>query len=90
MKFLHYEVSAQQGDIIHVTLRGTEANVRVMDDINFHAFQSGRQHRYAGGHFKSSPVNIPAPSSGKLNVVVDLGGYAGRLEASVRVISRVA
>ena len=90
MKFLHHEVSAQQGDIIHVTLRGNEANVRVMDDHNFNSYRSGGQHRYAGGHFKSSPVNIPAPSTGKWNVVIDLGGYAGHLEAGVSVISREA
>jgi hypothetical protein len=66
MKLLQYEIIAQNGDIIHITLPGTEADVRVMDDRNFNVFRSGRQHRYAGGHFKSSPVKIAAPSAGKL------------------------
>jgi hypothetical protein len=89
MRFIHYEVSTRNGDVIHVTLRGSEANVQVMDDLNFSHYRSGRQYRFFGGHFKRSPVNIPAPSAGKWNVVVDLGGYGGHVEAAVQVLSTV-
>lgn len=87
MKFLDSEVDAQSGDIIHVRLSGTEANVLVMDQSNFQNYRSGRQFRYFGGHFKRSPVNIPAPAAGHWHVVIDLGGYGGSVEAAVTVIS---
>ena len=89
MKFLHYEVSTQAGDIIHVTLRGNEANVQVMDDFNFSNYRSRRKYEYFGGHYNRSPINISVPSAGKWNVVIDLGGHGGHLEAGVRVISSV-
>jgi hypothetical protein len=75
--------------MIHVTLRGTEANVMVMDDLNLSDYRSGRQFRYFGGHFDKSPINIPAPGVGRWNVVVDLGGRGGQVEAAVRVFSSV-
>jgi hypothetical protein len=36
---------------------------------------------------KRSPITIAAPSAGHWHVVVDLGGYAGHVSASVRVLS---
>jgi hypothetical protein len=87
MEFLHSEVNTRPGDLIQVTLRGTEANVQVMDDLNFSNYRSGRQFRYFGGHYRQSPVNIPAPGFGRWHVVIDLGGYGGSTEAAVRVIS---
>lgn len=87
MQFLHSEVHTRPGDLIHVTLRGTEANVQVMDDLNFSNYRSGRQFQYIGGHYRHSLVNIPAPGLGRWHVVIDLGGYGGSVEAAVRVIS---
>ncbi|HXS95955.1 MAG TPA: DUF1883 domain-containing protein [Candidatus Limnocylindrales bacterium] len=87
MQFLDYEVNTRPGDLIHVALRGNEANVRVMDDLNFMNYRSGRQFQYFGGHYRQSPVNIPAPGLGRWHVVIDLGGYGGSVEAAVRVIS---
>lgn len=85
MNFLHSVVHTNPGDAILVKLAGTEANVMVMDDINFRAYSSGSSFRYIGGHYERSPAVI-RPSSGRWNVVVDLGGYAGKVEATVSVI----
>jgi hypothetical protein len=63
-----------------------QANVRLLDDVNFYAYRSGRQHRYYGGRATRSPVTIPVPHSGRWHVVVDLGGYGGHVSASVAVI----
>ena len=57
------------------------ANVKMMDGHNFRRYQSGQSHDYYGGLAKVSP-----PYRGKWNVVVDLGGYAGTVGASVAVI----
>jgi hypothetical protein len=86
MQFLCSEVQTKPGDIIHVRLSGSEANVLVMDGPNFNSYRSGGQFHYVGGHYRQSPVNIPAPSPGHWHVVVDLGGHGGSVKAAVSVI----
>lgn len=82
MKFLHSESFLDQGEAAVVTL-DSQANVMLMDDINFSAYRSGRSFRYYGGLVKRSPVRLVAPHHGHWNVVVDLGGYAGSVRAGV-------
>ncbi len=89
MEFLDCQVQTQDGDVIRVDLSGTEANVRVMDETTFRSFRSGRQPRCLGGHYRQSPVIIAPPHGGHWHVVVDLGGAAGRVSATVRVLQGV-
>jgi len=84
MNFLNYEVSTGPNSVIEVTLSAA-ANVLVMDEGNFQSFQSGGAHRYYGGYYSQSPIVIRVPS-GRWHVVVHLGGMAGRLSATVRVL----
>lgn len=84
MKFLHWEVDAVNGTVVRVEL-DSQANVMLMDSINFSSYRSGRQFRYFGGHAKRSPVLLSAPHAGHWHVVVDLGGYGGHVNASVSV-----
>ena len=86
MNFLHYDISASQGDVVRVTL-DKQANVRLMDDANFNAYKRGQQHRYYGGLATKSPIDITVPHGGSWNLVVDLGGYAGTVRASVQVLN---
>lgn len=87
MNFLRYQVwTKNAGDAIEVTLLGHAANVLVMDDGNFVNYQSGRQFLYYGGYYTQSPVVIVPPSAGHWNVVVDLGGGSGYVNASIRVL----
>ena len=85
MNFLHYEFDLAADDAVEVTL-DKQANVRLLDDANFALFQQGRQHRYHGGLAKTSPITLAAPHAGHWHVVVDLGGYAGTVQASARVL----
>ena len=85
MNFLHYDLSLSSNDVVEVTL-DKQANVRLLDDINFSRYKSGQQHTYYGGLAKVNPVRISAPHSGHWNLVIDLGGYAGTVRASVRTI----
>jgi hypothetical protein len=48
-------------------------------------YQAGRRYRYHGGRVTQSPFRIAVPSDGHWVVAVDLGGYAGRISASVAV-----
>jgi hypothetical protein len=84
MQFLHWEVDAVDGTVVRVEL-DAQANVMLMDSSNFSSYRSGRQFRYFGGHAKRSPVVLSAPHAGHWHVVVDMGGYGGRVNASVSV-----
>jgi len=85
MNFLHYDFQLGSGDIVEVTL-DKQANVRLLDDTNFSLYKRGKRHSYYGGLAKGSPVRLRAPHAGHWHVVIDLGGYAGRVQASVRTI----
>jgi hypothetical protein len=87
MKFTQYDLGQlNAGAVVEVTLRGTEANVRLMDAPNLQSYRSGRRHTYYGGHYKQSPARIPVPRFGHWYVTVDLGGDAGSVSSAVRVL----
>ena len=86
MKYLHYQVDAQQGDIVEVTI-DRAANVQLLDEINYQNYEQGRGFRYFVGHATVSPVRLPVPQTGHWHVVIDLGGGAGHVRASVRVLA---
>lgn len=85
MKFLHYQVNAGPSDVVLVTL-DCQANVRLLDAVNYSAYRAGRRYTYTGGLAKKSPIRISPPCQGHWHVVIDLGGYAGTVKASVQVV----
>lgn len=85
MNFLHYSMQLASDDVVEVTL-DKQANVRLLDESNFARYKRRERHTYHGGLAKESPVHLRPPHSGHWHVVVDLGGYAGTVHASVRVI----
>ena len=87
MKFTHYKLGhVASGTVVEVTLQGSAANVRLMDQSNFNSFKSGRRHRFQGGLARSSPVRLEVPRSGTWNVTVDMQGLRGTVRSSIRVI----
>ena len=85
MKFLHYDLKLDSEDIVEVTL-DKQANVRLLDGVNFNRYKRGQRHSYNGGLAKTSPFRISAPGPGHWKLVIDLGGYPGTVKASVRTI----
>lgn len=85
MKFLDYEVDLGTNDVVEVTL-DAQANVKLMDNANFSAYRNGRKHHFYGGLAERSPFRVQAPSAGHWHVVIDRGGYAGQVSASVNVL----
>lgn len=86
MQFLHNDLGHRSGgEIVEVTL-DTRANVRLMDSSNFSSYKRGRQHRFHGGQATRSPVRLQIPRSGRWHVVIDLGGYGGKVRSNVRVL----
>lgn len=87
MNFTHYNLGhVERGSIVEVTLQGSAANVRLMDNSNFNSYKAGRQHRYQGGLAKSSPVRLAVPSSGTWHVTVDMQGLRGTVRSGIQVI----
>ena len=88
MNFLHYDLGfVNQGAVVLVTL-SAQANVKLLDESNFRSYQQHGRHEYFGGLAKVSPARITVPRSGNWHVAVDLGGYAGSVKASVRVVGK--
>ena len=86
MKFLHYEVDAQAGDVVEVSI-DRAANVQLLDGANFENYSKGQTFRYSGGYATTTPVRLPVPQDGRWHVIIDLGGGAGHVRASVRAMS---
>ncbi len=86
MKYLLYKVNVATNQIVVVRLQGRAANVMLLDDPNFINYRNGRKFKYFGGHAKRTPVHLRPPHAGRWNVVVDSGGYPGRVSAQVEVV----
>jgi hypothetical protein len=89
MNYLHYELDLKTGDVVEVTL-DKQANVRLLDETNFSSYRRGVRHTYHGGLAKQSPARLTVPRPGHWHLVVDLGGYAGAVKASVRTLQGAA
>jgi hypothetical protein len=89
MQYQLYDLgNVERGKIVEVTL-GYAANVRIMDSSNYSSFKNGRRHKYIGGYVKRSPYKATLPNTAHWYVVVDLGGYSGKVSSSVRVLAGV-
>ena len=85
MQFLRYDLQLAATDVVEVTL-DKQANVRLLDAQNFSLFANRQAHRYHGDLAKQSPFRLRAPSAGSWHLVIDLGGNAGQVRASVRTL----
>jgi hypothetical protein len=89
MQFIHHDLGYREGgEIVEITLSGSAANVRLMDNGNLSSYKSGRKHRYYGGLAKQSPVRLQIPRSGNWHVTVDMQGLRGSVKSSVRILPR--
>ena len=84
MQHLHYTVNAGPSDCIRVD-QNKQANVKLMDSINYQRYCSGSRHSFQGGLAKASPILLTPPSHRNWHVVIDLGGYSGSVKANVSI-----
>jgi len=89
MNYLHYSLDLSPGEVVEVTL-DKRANVRLLDESNFSLYRDGKRHAYLGGFAKQSPARIAPPRPGRWHLVIDLGGYPGTVNASVRTLKDAA
>lgn len=85
MNYLHYQLHVGANELIQISL-DRQAYVRLLDDVNYGLYRKGARYRYYGGLAKQSPVTVRAPRPGRWHLVIDLGGFAGTVRASVRTI----
>lgn len=87
MKYNVYELgNRKQGETVQITLKGSAANVKLMDSSNYQKYKNRRNHKYYGGLAKKSPVILPIPRSGRWYVTVDMQGLRGSVSTSVRML----
>jgi hypothetical protein len=85
MEHLRYDLGNLKKDSTVVVTLNNQANVQLMTSGDYSNYKAGRRYRYYGGRVTRSPFRIPVPSDGRWVVAIDLGGYAGRISASVAV-----
>lgn len=85
MEHLYFDLKQQKKGAVAVVTLDKQANVRLMTASNYSALKAGRRFSFHGGRATRSPARLPIPSNGHWYVVVDLGGLAGRVRASVAV-----
>lgn len=87
IRYAAFDLGQQQrGAVVRVTLHGDAANVRLLDSTAYSAYRRGGRHRYYGGHYRRSPIELSIPSGGHWYVVVDHGGLRGNTRAEVNVL----
>jgi hypothetical protein len=84
MNYLHYDLNLSSGDVVVVSL-DKQANVQLMDDSNFSNYRRGQRFTYSGGRATTSPATVRPPHAGRWHLVIDLGGQAGTVRASVNI-----
>jgi len=82
---LHKAYHLREGDVIRVSL-DRKANVLLLDDEDYEGYRKGLWHRYYGGEARGPAVELPVPRSDHWHVVIDLGGFAGKVQAGVEVV----
>jgi uncharacterized protein DUF1883/TIR domain-containing protein len=75
-----------RGETVEVTLRGSGANVMLVDSSNLSNCKAGRRVNYRGGLVTRSPYRIAIPSSGRWYVIVSMDGLRGNTNAAVRML----
>ena len=84
MNYLHYEFNLDSNDVVEVSLN-KQANVRLLDSSNYQKYRRGQKYTFHGGKATKSPAHIRPPHSGNWHIVMDVGGYAGTVKASVNI-----
>ena len=86
MNYLKFDLGTLGSDrIVEVSLRGSAANVRLLNSANFFNYTRGKGYDSIGGLAKQSPITFTIPTLDHWYVVIDMEGLKGKPEASVRL-----
>ena len=81
MRYCYYYLGEQQQESWVVAhLRGSAANVILLDPLNLDRYRFGQPFLYeGGGFFTRTPLRLQIPRDGHWYLVVDCGGYTPRV-----------
>ncbi|MBE7440303.1 MAG: DUF1883 domain-containing protein [Spirochaetales bacterium] len=86
MNFVHYNLGfLQQGRIVRIDI-DRQANVLLLDALNFNHYRNRQRYRYHGGHARSSPIDLRVPASANWHVAIDTGGRTGQIRSAVSIL----
>lgn len=85
MKYLVVNYYFSSRDKVNVIL-SNQANVKLMDFINYSNYKCGKAYTYYGGLQLIRSLDWTPPYPGWWYVIIDLGGYAGSVAASAKLI----
>ncbi len=85
MTFIHSRRYLNLGEIVQLDC-DTQCNFMLLRDTDYAAYQRVEPFHYHGGTFKHFPAQIPAPSTGYWNIVVDLAGASGEIHYNVTIV----
>ena len=86
MRYAYKDLGDQQaGTTVTVYLKGSAANVILLDSQNFAWYRAGHPFMHTGGLQVRSPAQLEIPQDGHWYVVVDHGGYKGRFRGNIEV-----
>jgi Domain of unknown function (DUF1883) len=82
MKYLYYDLGEQQeGSWVVAHLRGSSANVMLLDPLSFDRYRFGQPFQYTGGLQTRTPTRLRIPQDGQWYLVIDCGGYRHHVHA---------
>ena len=86
MDYMKFDLGTLSSDrIVEVTLKGSAANVHLLDNANLFNYVRGRDFSGMGGLIKQSPVIFTIPNHDHWYVIIDMKGLKGKPEASVKL-----
>lgn len=87
MRFAYSNLGEQPGGTgVVARLRGSCANVLLLDAPNFSRYRARHPFAYTGGMRLRTPVALTVPKDGHWFLVVDHGGFRGRTRGDVEVV----
>ncbi len=84
MEFIHAPLPLKVGQRILVDL-DQPANVRLIVATDLGRFRSGRAVPHWGGAYSAGRVVLPAPRSGRFELILDRGERGGRIGYAIQV-----
>ena len=81
MKYLYWDLGEQPEDgqvVVH--LRGSAANVILLDPVNFDRYRYGLSFHYTGGLCTGTPVRLEIPKDGYWYLIIDCCGHEHHVE----------
>jgi hypothetical protein len=86
MRYWYYDLDQQPDDRLAVLrMRGSGANVILLDPLNFDRYRHGQSFFYLGGYRRGTPVRVEIPKDEYWYLVIDDGGGGGRVHPELDV-----